>query len=327
MLTTKNIIVDYTEVPVPWIFEYFCNLPEKLSGQDIKINSIFNKKDRTPSMSIFFSKTKNQYWFKDFSTGLGGNAVGLVMELKSYDFHQATDFIIKEYEKFLVTNKGSYISAGFKEHSKYKVSSYVKRSWNSDDQKFWTPFNIGTSILNEYFVAPLESYIMSKTEDDVLKEVVISSKYLYGYFTKDGELYKIYQPKVKDKKFIKVMDYIQGWEQLHNYDYLLITSSLKDIMSLKSMNLYIDLAAPESENSLISAEIMEQWQKQYKCILVLFDNDEAGIKAMKKYRDLYHTPAVLLTLAKDPSDALRDHGVQKVKERLIPLINNKIYEL
>ncbi len=47
----------------------------------------------------------------------------------------------------------------------------------------------------------------------------------------DGTLYKIYQPKVQKKKFIKVTDYIQGSDQLAGHNHLVITSSLKDILS------------------------------------------------------------------------------------------------
>ena len=40
MISTKNIVIDINNVPSYWIFEYFLNLPEKLTGQDIKIKSI-----------------------------------------------------------------------------------------------------------------------------------------------------------------------------------------------------------------------------------------------------------------------------------------------
>lgn len=324
MLSTKNLVNDYKQVDSRWIFENYCGLKEKLIGQDVKIKSLFNPKDKVPSMCIYLDKDKSQYKFKDFSTGKGGSAVDLVKYLKSYNFHDAVTAITEDYNDYVLHNNGGYNIEDFKEFSRYKVDSYKKRPWNTKDKSFWTPFNIGSKLLEAHNVFPLESYHMSKIEDEKLKVLSISGDYLYGYFTKEGDLYKIYQPKVKDKKFIKVKSYIQGQDQLAGHKYLIITSSLKDIMSLKSLKLQVDIIAPDSENCLIPKELISKWNKKYSKILVLFDNDEPGIKAMKKYKENYKTPAVLLTLAKDPSDAIKAFGITKVRDRLVPLINNMI---
>ena len=50
MFKTKNLVHDVKDVPVSWIFEHFCKLKEKLNGHDVKIKSMFNQKERTPSM-------------------------------------------------------------------------------------------------------------------------------------------------------------------------------------------------------------------------------------------------------------------------------------
>jgi hypothetical protein len=327
MLSTKHLVNDYKEVPPTWIFEHYCRLPEKLKGQDLMIHSPFNPDDKTPSFHIFWSKTKGKYMFNDFSTGTKGDAVDLVQIKHQLDFKRAARRIVEDYNDYTLHNKGGYDVEEFREHSRYKVTAFKLRGWNSDDQKFWTQFNIGSRMLEHYCVRPLESYVMSKEEQGQQKCINITGSHLYGYFTKTGELYKIYQPKVRDRKFIKVKSYIQGSDQLSGKDYLLITSSLKDLMAIKSLNLRIDLVAPDSENTMIPKELMDKWKKQYKRVLVLFDNDEAGIKAMKKYREEYKTPAILLTLSKDPADATRDHGPRTVQERLVPLIDNKICDL
>ena len=68
MLST-NIITSINEVPREWVFEYYLNLKEKLTGQDVKILSVFNAKDKVPSMFIYFDVSTDKYKFKDFSTG------------------------------------------------------------------------------------------------------------------------------------------------------------------------------------------------------------------------------------------------------------------
>jgi hypothetical protein len=320
MFKTKNLVHDVKDVPVSWIFEHFCKLKEKLNGHDIKIKSMFNPKERTPSMCIYLNKDK-VYKYKDFSSGRGGSAVDLVKDLHATTYHKAGQLIVEKYNDFVLHNNGGYDLQEFKQASKYKVCSTTARQWTTQDQYFWTQFNIGTKLLTEHGVTPLESYCMIK--DD--KELCIRGNYLYGYFKKDGTLYKIYQPKTLDKKFIKVTDYIQGSEQLKEHPFLLITSSLKDIMSLKSLKLSIDIIAPDSENSLIRKETMTEYLKKYKKVMVMFDYDEAGIKAMEKYRELYpEVQAAVLPMSKDPSDSIRDYGAKVVHTRIVPILNKML---
>ena len=320
MFKTKNLVHDIKDVPVPWIFEHFCKLKEKLSGQDIKIKSIFNDKERTPSMCIYLD-SKQVYKFKDFSTGRGGSAIDLVKEITSLSYHKVCQLIVENYNDFVLHNNGGYNVQEFKQSSRYKVSKYIFRSWSTQDQYFWTQFNIGTKLLTEHNVRPLESYCMIK--DD--KELCIRGNYLYGYFKADGTLYKIYQPKTLDKKFIKVADYVQGSEQLKNNKYLVITSSLKDVMALKSLKISIDIVAPDSENSMIRKELMEQYIKNYKKVVIIFDFDEPGIKAMEKYKELYpEIEYTALPMSKDPADSIKDYGAKEVYYRLVLLLNKKV---
>ena len=326
MLSTKNLINDYKEIDSRWIFEYYAKLTEKLSGQSVKIKSIFNPNDKTPSLVIYVDKQKGYYRFKDFSTGKAGTSIDFIKELYGYSFHQAVTLLLSDYNSF-VTNNGGCTLAEFRDHGKFQVSDHELRSWNTKDQYQWTQFNIGSTFLNEYCVKPMSSYTMSKTEDGETHHIVIKGDYIYGYFKKDGTLYKIYQPKNKEKKFIKVQDYIQGSEQLKGYDYLMITSGIKDTGSLDSLKLNLDYISPDSENTMIPQDMMIQFKKDYKKVLVMFDNDKAGIAAMKKYRETYGTPCVLLTLGKDVALATKTYGPKKVKERLVPLIDMKLCEL
>jgi hypothetical protein len=326
MFTTKNLVHDIKDVPVTWVFEHYAELKEKLTGQDIKIKSLFNDKDRTPSMCVYIDKTKEVYRFKDFSTGKGGCHIELVKLLFDFNYHQACHKILEDYNDFILHNNGGYDLQQFKQHRKYHVDNYVQREWNSRDGYFWTQFNISSRLLDKYNVRPLDQYTMSKVgEDGTEIKLMIKGLYIYGYFREDGTLYKIYQPKTQDKKFLKVASYTQGVEQLQGKRWLLITSSLKDLLSVRSLKLDLDLVAPDSENSLIPKEQMDEWLKQYEKVLVLFDYDDPGIEAMKKYKEKYpQVELVVLPMSKDVSDSIKDHGASEVRQRLVPLINKKI---
>jgi hypothetical protein len=320
MFNTKDLVHDIKDVPTPWIFEHFCKLKERLTGQDVKIKSLFNPKERTPSMCIY-TDVYNNYKYKDFSTGKGGSAIDLVKELSQLPFHKTCQLIIENYNDYVLHNNGGYDIEKFQKASRYKVTSYIVRDWSTQDQYFWIQFNIGSRLLEAHNVKPLESYCMTKDDN----ELCIKGLYLYGYFKEDGTLYKIYQPKTLDKKFIKVTDYIQGMHQCTGEKHLLITSSLKDIMSIKSLKLTIDVIAPDSENTMIKQDMMEELKDKYSKIIVMFDFDEAGVEAMKKYKEKYpFIEIALLPMSKDISDSIKDYGAKEVRNRLVPILDKKI---
>ena len=62
MISTKNLILDESKIPSTWVFEYYLDLPERLTGQNVQIQSIFNPTERTPSMWIFLDANTNQLW-------------------------------------------------------------------------------------------------------------------------------------------------------------------------------------------------------------------------------------------------------------------------
>ena len=326
MISTKNLICDLTDVPREWVFEHYLNLTEKLTGQDIKMKSIFNTREKTPSMCIYLDRN-GIYKYKDFSSGNGGDAISLVQTLFNLPSRGSASYkIVEDYNQYVLNNGYNPIKS-YKQHSKFKVTDYEMRHWNTLDQKYWMGFHIGSRLLSRYNVVPLEYYIMQKTdENDSVSSMTIRGNYIYGYFREDGTLYKIYQPKVKESKFIKVRDYIQGTEQLvFDKPYLIITSSLKDLMAYQKLKISNSEAiAPDSENTMIPENIMSSISSKYQGVCVLFDNDEAGIRAAEKYKLRYGFDYVVLELEKDLSDAIKVHGIDKVRENLLPLLKNSL---
>ncbi len=131
-------------------------------------------------------------------------------------------------------------------------------------------------------------------------------------------------PKNPEKKFIKVENYTQGSDQLtsSSCDALIITSSLKDLMAFRKLGLVgYQSIAPDSENSMITKTGMHILKQRFKKVIVLFDNDEPGIAAAKKYQENYGISYVVLDMEKDLSDSVKAHGLIKVKEKLLSLLN------
>jgi len=329
MISTTKFKPVLSDVSSEWIFEHYINLPERLGGQSVMVLSPFNPNDKRPSLSLYVAtKFRDTYRFKDFSTGISGDAIAFVEQLFKLDSrNSAVSKILNDYEIWLNDKEADRSHVEFKVVERYKVTDHTVRKWTTLDQKFWTKFHIGTSLLNKYYVSPLSTYTMSRLEDGELKEIVIKDRhFVYGYFREDGTLYKIYQPMNLESKFIKVRDYIQGMDQLtYSKKYLIITSSLKDLMFFDKLGYQeAESIAPDSENTLIPPHVINSLKLKYKGIAVLFDNDAAGIKAMEQYEKVYGIKGVLLTLSKDLSDSGKDHGILKVKQVLTPLLKHAL---
>lgn len=306
MYSVRKAVFDLEDVPVEWVFENYLKLNERLRGQDVKMKSLFNPSDRNPSMYVYMCRNSKSYKFKCFSTGLQGSAVNLIMHLKSLDFAEAAKIIMEDYRKFIET--GEYARAELKMESKWKLDSYNLRSWNQHDAAYWSPYNIGSNMLEKYNVKPIASYVMHK---DGIESFERKARRIYGYFNKHDELCKIYQPEAEDKKFLVIKNYIQGWDQLQGKERLFICSSLKDIMSLDSLNVDADFIAPSSE--IAGLEIVMDFIQEYPEKYVIFDNDAVGIKMMQRYQEVYNLPYIHIPLSKDISDSVRDFGASKVK--------------
>lgn len=325
MISTKNLISDLDDVPREWIFEHYLKLTEKLCGQDIKIKSIFVI-EKTPSMCIYMDE-RNRYRYKDFSSGNGGDALDLVEKLFNLKSRGAASFkILDDYNDYLSSN-GPRPVIEYTAQGRYKVTDYEMRHWTNLDKNFWTNFYITSGELERYNVTPLAHYALTKEDEQgILSQITIKGNYIYGYFKEDGTLYKIYQPRAKDNKFIKVKDYIQGSEQLtHNKSYLIILSSLKDLLAFNQLGINnIEAVAPDSENAMISDDFMRSAIKHYKKVMVLFDNDEPGKNASIKYSQKHKINSINLELSKDLSDSVRDYGIEKAREALFSLLKKAI---
>jgi len=59
-------------------------------------------------------------------------------------------------------------------------------------------------------------------------------------------------------------------------------------------------------------------------VLVLFDNDKAGIKAMQKYKELYNLAICYIPYEKDVSDIMKARGVKESRMIIIPTIHKSM---
>jgi hypothetical protein len=325
MFSLNNFVASIDDIPSDWIFENYLNLPEKLSGQNVRMKSLFNPDDRDPSMYLYYVKGVGSYRYKCFSTGKSGNAVDLMAKLWGTDYKTALYKVMDDYQCFLKTGKKSE-KKEFVE-TKWIVSDYFIRSWTKDDAEFWLQFNIGSKLLEEYNVIPIRSYTMTKQVGNINteEEFNVQKKYTYLYTTKYNEMYKIYQPKNATKKFLKLMDHTQGIDQLQGKRFLVITSSLKDCMAIRSIpGLDVDVIAPDSENTKLDPELIHNLKDDYEAVVTYMDSDAAGITSMQFYFEKYNLPFCYIPLEKDFSDIVKVHGIKKAIHTFVPVLDKAV---
>lgn len=321
MLRTKNLINDITCVPHTWVFEHYLKLSEKLKGQDVNFSSIFNKLDKKPSFFVFYSKEVGKYYWKDFSVGKSGDGIALVQAIYNLAHRfEATALIVKDYNQYVLDNNIEIIEP-MRVRDHYKLLRYRLRDWTKLDQEYWTQFKISSKLLTTFKVKPLHSFQIAK--DGSPNVINVRTNNLYGYFYGENHIYKIYQPLNPDYKFFKVCDYIQGSEQLtRKKPYLVICSSLKDLMVFNTLGFSnAEAVAPDSENVIIPAEIINEYKKTYQGITTLFDNDAAGIIAMENYLTQFHILSTHFKYEKDLADCVKVHGINNTRELLQPVLS------
>jgi len=281
---------------------------------------MFNVAERTPSMSIF--AYKNTYVYKDFSTGKGGGGIHLVMELFKLCKEDAITKIKIDFKKNKSSNTPIITSPIIYKESKIKVTKIIKRKWNTLDKYYWGQYSINSNLLEKYCVVPLKSCTFQKIINGEIKSFTIALEKMYGYFKLDGTLYKLYTPGKKNK-FLTLDHYIPGIEHLeYKAPTLIITSSLKDILSILTLQIDVEVVAPTAEGILIDKRLLIAFSFKYDNIYTLFDNDIAGNKAMIKYKENYSIPSLYLTLEKDISDSVKKYGIEITKNHIKNLLND-----
>lgn len=325
MISTKNFISTHEEIKSGWVFNYYLDLPEKLSGQDLQITSVFNPLEKTPSMYIYIDANSNEYKYKDFSTGKQGSKIDIVQALFNLNYSQTLFKITEDYNDWIMEGGTFDEDEEFTPAARYQVDYIQKREWNKQDASYWLKFNIGSTVLRQYNVQPIEYYNMVKASTDGIKKITINNAMMYGYYNSQGDCYKIYQPGQKQYKFIKIATHLQGFDQLtYKADYLIVCSSLKDAMCVMSFDFNVEVVAPDSENTLIKPYIIENFKSKYKKVLTLLDNDTAGQDAMDKYKKLHDLTSIVMRSEKDISDAVLKYGPEVIKPKLFSLIKKSL---
>lgn len=301
---------------VDWIGEIQSNsihIFRRILGLDLRINKLIHsplREDKNPSFCIYLNRDKNILMYKDYATGEGGDVIKLYSQLKGLTYKQAVRALKKDIDPCWEADVYKYTPK--REAAKIGVK---RKKWLKQDLKYWGQYGISQETLDRYQVAPIAEYIVGdKCRFRYTKECPM---YVYKIFNS----LKIYRPmsqKRIDKWRTTCSAYdIQGWEQLRfvKNEILIITKSLKDVMALSEMG--YNAIAPSSENTQMPDEVIAAIKQLTNKVYILFDNDEAGIKASEKlWKKCPSWNRIFMGGEKDISDYISKNGIEKAKEWL-----------
>lgn len=290
-------------------------------------NGLFKSKfrqDSNPTVG-YYKNRSGKLIVKDFGSDFCGDWLYVVMKKFDCTYGKAlliaaNDFGLvpnSKLEKNPITiqtttipiNKQSRIQVEIREFQKYELD-------------WWNSYGITENTLKKFKVFSCKNIWLNGN----LFHIESPNQRIFGYYggTKDGiELWRLYFVGRKKFKFLSnwSASKIQGAKMLPKTggDILVITKSLKDVMVLYELG--IPAIAPNSENLFVTDLQYKKLSEKFKDIIVLYDNDLAGICGMRKIKRQYPKVKVMYIPrkyeAKDISDFYKKYG----KDKTLKLIN------
>lgn len=256
----------------------FHNNDRLLAAKNIS-NPFITDKQETPSFNIFPSMGTGEWRYKDFATGDEGSCFDFVMRLFNLSFSEALAKINTDFT-LMLENVENPISSNRKQN--FDTTKYeIKRKKLSDDEKaFWLKYGIDESVLSKYNVSSLSEFSTTSKNGNPYTVQSSDNKFIFAY--ENENWVKLYKP-LDEKKYkfqylgIKEQGFIFGLKQLpDNDDLLIITGGEKDVMSLAAKG--FNAITLNSETASLQKEVVDNLKLRFKTILVLYDNDDTGLK-------------------------------------------------
>ena len=337
---TKEYI--FKRVTQKEIFEHYLDVPIQTQK---KFRSPF-RKDKKPSCEFYWMGHRLR--FKDWSTGLVMDCFDMVMKKHRCSFPEALKHVAYDMDLADVSPKNNAIAEWSnistnrekQESGRTPIRVRIMNGFNDQEIKYLQDHGITSHQVNKYSVHPIDrvwvkDYMMwGYYEDDP------ALGYYFGKDEDDIQQWKIYfYKRSSGLRFICNTSVIQGYRELpKSGDLLVITKSLKDVMSLDSFG--IDAIAPHGEAYSINQKIIDDLKDRFSNIISLYDFDLAGVKGAQYLKKNYGIEPLFFTNgrygtidygAKDFSDFVKFNGIHAAQEivnrHLIPkAINEQTHE-
>lgn len=316
------------------IFKMYCKNFKQID-KDFKSEFYDDKK---PSCRIY-RKSSGKLSYHDFGTGDQLNCYEYVMKKEKCTFGESLKIIANDFNLLKIHNTNRVTQQLILGNERIinilpniAVNKYtikiVSRNWILTDYNYWVkPYDATFEWLITYDVLPCSFVYLCRGDRSVVYKSTKDNP-IYAYKEYDWETnefigYKIYFPLHLNKKrkwlaCSNVRRSVDGYHQLPEYgDLLIITKSRKDVISLASSG--YNAISFQAETNNIPKGIIKSLKKRFKRIVLLYDNDNAGILAAEKISLEYQLESIIIPLihnCKDYSELKHLKGFTKAEEIL-----------
>ena len=328
-ISQELIVSKYLDIPLETVKECIEN--------NTLITSVFRDNDTNGSMGIQYN-IKGRLKVRDFGGfGFFGDiydVVGYVLSLmykrkiepnNKQDFYFILKHIANTFSDIIngtvkdetVTNDiKTAISIG---KQRRPIIEIVPRSWNKSDKEYWNKLGVSLGYLNTHFVIPVDQYYIDRGVNTDPKYYYKQKDPCYAYMLGQNragiqfiKLYFPYRNRQKELKFITNCNVLEGLLnlELNNYDYILITKSSKDRLSIGShLDSHHFYGGAQTKLNIgvinLPCESYHLTEKEYAWlanklshngkIISLLDFDYTGRTGAKYMYDRYNIPYIFIT--------------------------------
>lgn len=277
------------------------------------------RSDNKPTAS-FYRARNGDLIFKDWKTGQHMNFVDVVVEKYGVPYTKALNIIANDfgiikkehYEKHepLAVYDGTTVD----EKAVTTIQAEIKE-FTDEELAWWLSFGITKETLKKFNVFSIKNVFLNG--NFFCSSTPVNPVYGYYFGKEDGvEMWKIYFPLRTSYRFLLNTNKLQGVKQLPKTGkYLVVTKSLKDVMTLYEMG--IPAVAPQAESVVINSRQYTALSKRFDNIIFNGDWDGAGQKFMadsrRKYKSICLSFREKSKYAKDVSDLVKKFGFEKSK--------------
>ena len=286
------------------------------------------RNDHRPTCSFFRHKDNKRLMYKDFGDGFYGDFISVVMHKYQIDYNQAIKRIANDFD---IINDPTISKSDLKlihnnEIIAEKAPAILQITvgqFSEQDLNWWGEFGITLKTLNKFRVYRADYVFLNGVVCSYYKNTDPSYGYYFG-IQDNRQLWKIYYPFRKKNRFLLNTSEIQGTQQLpERGDVLVITKSLKDVMSLYELG--IPAIAPQAESIILSQELVDHLRERFTYLVFNGDWDPAGKRFMIKNRKLHGGICLSFknkdVYGKDISDFIRNFGMDSARQLIKDIIS------